>query len=192
MQILAQSKSRPFQLRRTRVLAPDDESDSTPIQVADLATLEESLKRASPHEKHLISAVLQEDSPDITPAVDNKELQKAIAAVVGKNVSGLGVAAGSWKLSSLAATSTEGEMVNALLANNVSPLKAPGYAKEIMQLLNNPAVRTLLVGISAGALTYTVVEKTSWSNTTKWWTTIVVSVVAAGLFWLLRQMGIAA
>jgi len=83
-------------------------------------------------------------------------------------------------------------MVKTLLANNIAPLKAPDYAKEILQLLNNPAVRSVLVGISAGALTYTVVEKTSWSTAAKWWTIVLVGAAAAGLFWLLRDLGVAA
>ena len=195
MHIITQSKSGPFRPYQTKVLVADS-ADPAPARAEDLLHLETTL-RGAPKDSGLVLAALNagsvgtETGGDPT-VVDGKDLYKAVTAVAGKNIGGLGLASGSWKLSSIAATTTEQEMVETLIANNVAPAKAPDVARNALQLLNNPLVRTVLVAISAGALTYVVVEKTSWSTAAKWWTIVLVGAAAAGLFWLLRDLGVAA
>lgn len=191
MQVLAGSNVKPFQRYRIRVMAPDDMAEVARPQAGDLLQLDSTLRKAPPG-AGLVASALAQHPTTTSDAQDPLALHKAVASVLGKNVGALGVAGGSWQLSSLAATATEQDVVKTLLANNVSPARAPEFARDILNLLNNPAVRTLLVGVSAGALTYTVVEKTGWSTAAKWWTVVLVSAAAAGLFVLLRELGIAA
>ena len=167
MHIITQSKSGPFRPYQTKVLVADS-ADPAPARAEDLLHLETTL-RGAPKDSGLVLAALDagsvgtETGGDPT-VVDGKDLYKAML----------------------------GAMNLALIANNVAPAKAPDVARNALQLLNNPLVRTVLVAISAGALTYVVVEKTSWSTAAKWWTIVLVGAAAAGLFWLLRDLGVAA
>lgn len=120
---------------------------------------------------------------------ESSGLLKAGAAITRKLGAG-GIATGAWKLSAVPANHDHKALTEWLIRNNVAPEKASPYAADIRQLLSNPAVRTVLFGISGGAATYFVVENTSWTTRTKWLVTALGAVVSAGGYLVLRHFGI--
>lgn len=139
-----------------------------------------------PSQRTLLSPT---DAPTIPPG-QAKDLIKAAGAVVGKNVTGTSVAAGAWKLTTVPQTTTHDQLASFLANNNISPDKAPGFAKDLRELLANPAVRAVLFGVSGSAAAYLIVEKTSWSRRVKWLTVIGAGVITSGLYLVLRHYGI--
>jgi len=121
---------------------------------------------------------------------DYKRLAKAFAAVAGETVTGSAVAKSAWSLSALPATTTPQELTKLLVANNVSPIKAPEFATDILKVLNDPISRGVLIAISAGAATYIVVQRTEFSTAKKWTIIVGVGALAGGLYALARYWGV--
>lgn len=131
--------------------------------------------------------VLAPDSAPVIAHVEAKELIKAFGTFAGKNVSGSVVAGGAWKLTTVPHATTSQELSSILTNNNISAEKAPELAGDLKNLLSNPAVRSILFGVSGGAAAYLIVEKTSWSTRAKWTVTLCAGVLSGGLYLLLHH-----
>jgi len=129
---------------------------------------------------------------DLSPAPSPQEAKGLLDAgsTILKNVGAGAVATGAWKLTTVPATTDHKALTDWLVSNNVSAERASPYASDLRQLLTNPAVRIVLIGLSGGAATYFVVEKTSWSPRTKWLVTAIGAIAFAVLYVVLRNMGI--
>lgn len=136
------------------------------------------------------SKVLAPNTSEHVPAADAKELLKAAGTFALKNVTATGVGGMAWKLTTVPQTTSHQELATLLANNNIAPDKAPLIAHELRELLGNPALRSLLIGVSGGAMAYLVVEKTSWSQRTKWLTIIGVGIACSLLYLALRHYGI--
>ena len=129
---------------------------------------------------------------DLAPAPTSNEAKGLVKAgsTIVKNVGTGAIATGAWKLTTVPATTDHQALTDWLSKNNVSPAKASPYAAHLRQFLSNPAVRSVLIGISGGAATYFVVEKTTWSTQTKWIVTALGALVSACLYLVLRHFDI--
>ena len=110
---------------------------------------------------------LPHDSAPLLPAHTN-ELMKAMSAITAKDIGAVGIGTGAWQLTTIPHATTQQELTNIFIRNNVSAEKAPVFASELRQLLSLPWVRTILIGASGAAFVYLVVGKTRWSRKRKW------------------------
>lgn len=125
-------------------------------------------------------------------ARDYAQIGKALAASAGKTFTAGTIAQKSWALSSFSATGTPADISKVLVSYHVAPEKAGSIAQDLFKVLNDPITKGVLIAISAGTVTYTVVDKTSWSPARKWSVVLIVAALAAGAFALLRHLGVAA
>ena len=130
--------------------------------------------------------------PDSAPAPaksDSQELLKAATIAVGKHYSVGKLALKSWQLTTLPHQMSQDQLTGFLAQNNLPTTHASSIAEDLRPLLNHPAIRAILFGISGGSVVYLIVEKTSWSRRKVWTVTIASGVLIAGLYFVLRHFG---
>lgn len=169
------------------------EPDPSDAALRPTFSLGKALIHAAQHGTTATVAIQEESAPaKPNPPRDYVQIAKALGETAAAAWGGTKVAKAAWDLSALPATTTVEDLAKTLVANNVSPAKAPDLAKDILNVLQDPISRAVLVGIAAGVVTTVVVRRTQLSLAKKSALVIGAVAIAIGLFFAARHYGIAA
>jgi|GEM_PF-4425409 hypothetical protein len=120
---------------------------------------------------------------------DSRELLKAASLAVGKHYSVGKLALKSWQLTTLPHQMPPDQLTGFLAQNNLPAPHASRIAEDLHPILNHPATRGILFGISGGSIVYLIVEKTSWPRRKVWTVTLASGLAISALYFVLRHFG---
>ena len=191
MQVV-QTKSAFLRPYAVQTLSSDAAAEANAFVLSPTLSLGQALKQAAARGTPAVVAVPQTAEQPKQTAPDYVQIAKALGGTAASVWGGTKVANAAWTLSALPVTTSADELAKTLMANNISPTKAPELAKDILNVLQDPISRAVLIGISAGVVTAVVVQRTSLSLAKKSALVAGAFAIAIGLFFAARHYGIAA